>query len=68
MNTLDEYLLDYYGECLLGEKCICAQPVKRTSPIQFRPWLGRACLYWKLIAGEKLDALRKAHNKKDASG
>jgi hypothetical protein len=67
-DDLDEYLLDHYGSCQLGEKCSCIQPIKRTSPIEFPPWLGRLCLYWQPASKDQLDAIRKAYNKKDAPG
>ena len=50
-------LADYYGSCELGEGCLCNQPIKRTSPIESRPWLGRGCIHWK---SEIPEALLKA--------
>lgn len=49
-----DHLLDVYGSCSLGEACKCIQPIKRTSPIQFPPWLGRGCLYWQPQMPEQL--------------
>lgn len=44
-KDLADYLLDNYGLCKL-DVCICIQPIKRTSPVEFPPWLGRLCPNW----------------------
>jgi len=57
-KNLEEYLLDNYGLCKLGDECDCIQPIKRTSPVSFNPWLGRLCPNWQsIIPAELLAAL-----------
>lgn len=47
MVELREIINHDYGQCSLGEKCICIQPTKRTSPVAFPMWLGELCPNWK---------------------
>lgn len=59
-------LENLYGSCKLDYKCLCLQPIKRTSPIQFPLWLGRLCPNWQPDLGA-INAIREIYNKTDVN-
>lgn len=50
-KDLKETLLDHYGDCVLGSRCICLKPE--------RPWLGVACGAWKPWGATTYEELRE---------
>lgn len=58
-EDLSDYLLDNYGLCKLGNDCICIKPIKPTSPLEFRPWLGRLCPNWQPAGATTLEELQE---------
>lgn len=61
MTELQEYLLDYYGLCRLGNDCNCIQPIKRTSPIETPEWIGRMCSNWMPAGAIDYEQLNLVH-------